>query len=61
MLTIGKSRQAKIYLDGFLGKNPSISQIYSELEKEAKRKLSKDAFGYLSCGAGTNQGCLNNI
>lgn len=58
---IGKSRQREIYLNGFSGLKSKISFNSAELEHLAKDKLSKNAFGYISTGAGSNKGIRNNL
>jgi lactate 2-monooxygenase len=46
-------RQREIYINGFRGKRPGIPVDYPSLEAAAKQKLSKEAWGYISTGAGT--------
>ncbi len=61
MLSIGRNRQAEIYLNGFQGKKSSIPFLASELEAAARNTLNTQAFGYLSGGAGAQQGVSNNL
>lgn len=45
-------RQRQIYLEGARGIKPSISTDFYELEREAGRKVSADAYTYIRGGAG---------
>lgn len=60
-IPIGRSRQREIYLNGFSGIKSKIPFDSDELEKQARLKLCKKAFGYIYTGAGSNQGVRNNI
>lgn len=60
-ISIGRDRQREIYLNGFSGNKSKIPFDSSELERLAKAKLSKNAFGYIATGAGTNHGIQNNL
>jgi lactate 2-monooxygenase len=60
-ISIGRSRQGEIYLNGFSGIKSKIPFNADEIERRAKLKLSRKAFGYISTGAGSHQGVRNNI
>jgi len=52
-LSIGRRRQADIYLAGVLGRRQRVP--FTELEKRARRKMSREAFAYVAGGAGSEQ------
>jgi len=54
-LSIGRRRQADIYLAGVLGKRQRVPFTFAELEKRARRKMSREAFAYVAGGAGSEQ------
>ncbi len=60
-IPIGRDRQREVYLNGFAGLKSKIPFNANELEQLAKSKLSKNAFGYIATGAGSNQGIQNNL
>jgi len=51
----GSERQLQVYLAGLQGQKPSIPVTYEELERQAKEKLSPEAYGYVAGGAGSEQ------
>ncbi len=51
----GSERQLQVYLAGMQGQKPSIPVTYEELERQAKAKLSPEAYGYVAGGAGGEQ------
>ena len=53
-------RQREIYIGGFRGKSPGIPVDYPSLENAARQKLSKQAWGYISTGAGTETTIASN-
>src|SRR5689334_9302710 len=48
----GSERQFQVYLAGLQGQRPSIPVSYEELERQAREKLSPEAYGYIAGGAG---------
>jgi len=48
----GISRQMGIYLDGLNGKLPTIPLSYEELERQARAKMTPQAYGYVAGSAG---------
>lgn len=53
-------RQKEIYILGSGGIKPSIPVDFRMLEKLAEKKLRKEAFDYIACGAGQEDGIRNN-
>ncbi len=51
----GSERQLQVYLAGMQGQKPAIPVSYEELERQAKEKLSPEAYGYVAGGAGGEQ------
>lgn len=56
----GLNRQKEIFLSGLYGKRPLLPLHYKGMEELARMKLSQEAFGYLSGGAGTGQTMSTN-
>ena len=54
-------RQREIFLNGLAGRLPSIPTRFTDLERLAKQKLSKEAFAYIAGGAGSELTMKNNI
>lgn len=54
-------RQRDIYIRGSRGIKPELPVDFRTLEEKAKKKLSRDAFGYIACGAGQEDGIRNNL
>src|SRR5690348_3797732 len=48
----GTDWQARIYLRGFAGLKPSVPIDLCNLEEEARRVMSSEAFAYVAGGAG---------
>jgi isopentenyl diphosphate isomerase/L-lactate dehydrogenase-like FMN-dependent dehydrogenase len=48
----GTERQLQIYLAGLQGQRPTIPLQYDELERQAKARISAEAYGYIAGGAG---------
>lgn len=48
----GMERQLQIYLAGMQGQRPTTPMTYDQLEEQARQRLSAEAFGYVSGGAG---------
>ncbi len=48
----GTERQLQIYLAGIQGQKPATPVSYEELERQAREKLSQEAYGYVAGGAG---------
>jgi len=48
----GTERQLQIYLAGMQGQKPATPISYDELEKQAREKMSEEAYGYVAGGAG---------
>jgi lactate 2-monooxygenase len=51
--------QKEIYLSGFVGKRSSVKISFLQLEQEARRKMSDEAFAYIVGGAG-NESTVNS-
>jgi isopentenyl diphosphate isomerase/L-lactate dehydrogenase-like FMN-dependent dehydrogenase len=49
----GMERQLQIYLAGMQGQKPATPIAYEELERQARERLSAEAFGYVAGGAGS--------
>lgn len=50
---VGRWTQSLIYLDGAMGRMPTVPVDPARLEAAAQRKLSRRAFGYIAGGAGS--------
>jgi lactate 2-monooxygenase len=48
----GRRRQAEIYLGGRHGRRPAVPVSFAELESAARSRLSREAYAYVSGGAG---------
>ncbi|GAA2389994.1 alpha-hydroxy-acid oxidizing protein [Dactylosporangium salmoneum] len=48
----GRARQAIVYRQGALGRRPSVPVDAAELERRARRKMSRAAWAYVAGGAG---------
>ena len=57
----GPSRQFEIYVGGMMaGQKPAVPVDIHELERQAKEKMSKEAFAYIAGSAGTEStACAN--
>ncbi|HEU5289481.1 MAG TPA: lactate 2-monooxygenase [Cyclobacteriaceae bacterium] len=51
--------QKEIYLSGFAGKRPAVKISFHQLEQEARKKMSDQAFAYIA-GAAGNEDTVNN-
>lgn len=51
----GSERQFQIYLSGLAGQKPALPLSYEELERQARAKLTPEAYGYVAGGAGGEQ------
>ncbi len=49
---VGRQRQTHIYLEGMAGTRPLVPVDSAELEKQARRVMSPEAFAYVAGGAG---------
>lgn len=49
---VGREAQSNIYRDGVSGRRPRIPVAWPELERSARRRLSKAAFAYIAGSAG---------
>ncbi len=49
----GRQRQTQIYMEGMAGTRPLLPVDILELEKQARRSMSPEAFAYVAGGAGT--------
>lgn len=58
--SIAVTRQKEIYLNGAAGIRPKIPMGFSQLEKEAEKVLSNQAFAYIAGGAGTESTLREN-
>jgi lactate 2-monooxygenase len=56
----GTDWQAKIYIDGFAGTKPSPSIDLGQLEAQASRAMSTEAFAYVAGGAGLESAVGSN-
>lgn len=57
---IGRERQSEIYLAGLSGETPSVPADMVELEQQARRAMSEEAFAYIAGGAGTESTIMEN-
>ena len=48
----GSERQLSVYLAGMQGQRPTLPVSYEELERQAREKLTPEAYGYVAGGAG---------
>ena len=48
----GRLRQAHIYTGGVFGRRPAVPTSWSELDRAARGRLSRRAYGYVAGGAG---------
>jgi lactate 2-monooxygenase len=48
----GRRRQAEIYLDGLRGRKPRVPVNPVELERRARKAMSREGFAYIAGGAG---------
>ena len=51
--------QKEIYLNGFAGKRPAVKISFQQLEEEARKKMSDQAFAYIA-GAAGNESTMNS-
>jgi len=51
----GRLRQSAIYSRGVFGGKPVIPTSWPELDRQAKRRLSRRGYGYVAGGAGSEQ------
>lgn len=58
--SLGMERQLAIYRAGLAGERPPFPVTHSGLKKAARKKLSKEAYGYLAGGAGTENTAREN-
>jgi lactate 2-monooxygenase len=56
----GTDWQAEVYLKGFAGSKPTVPVLPSELEENARRTLSFEAFAYIAGGAGAESTVASN-
>lgn len=52
--------QKEIYLNGFAGIKPKVNIDLKQLEKNAKRVMSREAFAYIAGGAGIGSTMISN-
>lgn len=52
--------QKEIYLNGFAGIKPKVNIDLRQLEKNAKRRMSREAFAYIAGGAGVGSTVISN-
>lgn len=57
---IGRERQSEIYISGLAGESPEVPIDLRELEAEARRSMSEEAYAYIAGGAGTESTILEN-
>ena len=57
---VGRAVQARIYRAGVFGRHPSVPVNAAELERAAKRAMSKRAWSYVHGSAGTESTALAN-
>jgi lactate 2-monooxygenase len=48
----GRQRQSHIYIEGMAGARPAVPVSMLELEKQARNRMSPEAFAYVAGGAG---------
>ena len=51
----GSERQFQIYLTGMASQRPTLPLSYEDLERQAREKLTPEAYGYVAGGAGGEQ------
>ncbi|AFM19911.1 alpha-hydroxyacid dehydrogenase, FMN-dependent L-lactate dehydrogenase [Mycolicibacterium chubuense NBB4] len=56
----GRQRQEAIYRAGVFGHRPAVPTNFSELERAARRRMSKQAWAYVAGGAGEGSGMDRN-
>lgn len=54
-LTGAIGRQRDIYLHGIAGYKPTVPVDYADLEARAAEHMSKEAYAYIACGAGSER------
>jgi lactate 2-monooxygenase len=57
----GTERQMQIYLAGLQGQKPATPVAYLELERQAREKMSREAYGYVAGGAGSEDTMRANL
>ena len=57
----GMERQLQIYLAGMQGQKPVTPIAYEELERQARERLSAEAYGYVAGGAGSEDTMRANL
>lgn len=58
--SLGMERQLEIYRAGAAGRRPPFPVTHSGLKKAARKALSKEAYGYVAGGAGTEDTAREN-
>ncbi|MCG5432187.1 alpha-hydroxy-acid oxidizing protein [Mycobacterium sp. MYCO198283] len=56
----GRERQESIYRAGVFGRRPAVPTNFTELERAARRRMSKQAWAYVAGGAGEGTGMDRN-
>jgi lactate 2-monooxygenase len=51
-MAFGVLRQTSIYLEGVAGRRPEVPVDHGDLERRARRAMSREAFAYIAGGAG---------
>ncbi|MER7274409.1 alpha-hydroxy-acid oxidizing protein [Dactylosporangium sp. NPDC000244] len=51
-MSIGRARQGVVYRQGSLGRRPAVPTDAAELERAARRRMSRRAWAYVAGGAG---------
>jgi lactate 2-monooxygenase len=59
--TYGTERQMQIYLAGLQGQKPATPVAYLELERQARETMSREAYGYVAGGAGSEDTMRANL
>src|SRR5258707_357603 len=60
MVVESLTRQREIYLNGFTGISTAVPVSFHELEKNARKKLSSQAYAYIEGGAGNESTLRSN-
>src|SRR5688572_18873626 len=53
--------QKEIYLSGFAGSRPPVKLSFQQLEQEARKRMSEQAFAYIAGGSGNESTMSSNV
>ncbi len=59
-MNVGRDTQSSIYRDGATGRRPVVPTSWPELERAAKRAMSREAWAYIAGSSGAEETAANN-